>query len=611
MNEIEEIKSKVNIVDFIGEYVRLVRSGSGYKGLCPFHNEKTPSFTVSEERQGFHCFGCQKGGDIFTFLMEMEGLDFRDALEMLAERTGTELRKKENSFVAISSERSVDPKRLFLLLDFATAFYEKQLYEGQGKFHARGYLSERGMSEEILKKFRIGFAPAGWNNIENFLVSRGFSLEEIEESGLLIKKEENVGRSSIRRYDRFRERIMFPIMDSLGRIIGYSGRVLPDSDDQGAKYINTPETLIYHKSKAVYGLFQSKEAIKQKKNVIVVEGNMDVLAMHKSGFENTIAVSGTALTNEHLNILKRYAREIYFFFDMDDAGQEASRKSVEMANQLDIPSCVIAISGGKDAADMAIEHTKELSQFIAGAVPSMEYFLNSWSLKENMNDAQGKRRFAEKALSMIFTMQNEIEISHWMSRLSDRLGVEINALYAMLKKRQKDERVYGKKEEKNFSDESRSFGSRSRTDILGEKIASFLFFHKKLWEKYAQEFEEKTNRMKNITPGTFLFEVLFRARDSLYDFDSFRLIIPDTIRKMAEKAQHDMEVQIGQTGNISQTDAQKEIEYILEEIQKEYLKQQSKRVQERLSEAEKSGNFQEIAQLGKEMTNLMMQIHKK
>ena len=610
MSEIEEIKSKMNIVDFVGEYVRLTRSGSGYKGLCPFHNEKTPSFTISEERQSFHCFGCQKGGDVFTFLMEMEGLDFKDALDTLAERTGTVLKKREHFHSFVESEKTSDPKRIYALLDLATAFYEKQLHDGQGKFQARGYLSERGMSEETLKKFRIGFAPAGWNNIETFLLSRGFSVEEMEQSGLLVQKEDG-SMGGKRRYDRFRERIMFPVMDPLGRVVGYSARVLPGFDEQGAKYINTPETGVYHKSKVIYGLFQAKEVIKKKKRVIVVEGNMDVLAMHKSGFEHTVAVSGTALTADHLRILRRYAKEIVFFFDMDMAGQEAARKSVEMAHHLDIPCSIIAISGGKDAAEMALEHPEELSTAIEQALPAMEYFFRKWASEESLEDAQGKRSFAQKALSLIVALQNEVEVSHWISRLSDRLGAQIDVLYAMLKRLKKEEKTYERKNEGKVSIKSDDFLSRNRRNILGEKMAGLLFFNKKLWERYAQEFQEDKEHLREMISGTLVYEVLLWGDDCSYTFDSFRSSVDTAIRELAEKSYHDMEIQILQTKVVSQADTQKEVDYILEEMKKEYFKEKFHELQGKLSRAEKSRNVEEIQRLKKDMAELAPSLYKK
>ncbi|NCU41989.1 MAG: DNA primase, partial [Candidatus Moranbacteria bacterium] len=323
MNEIEEIKSKINIIDFIGEYIRLTRAGSSFKGLCPFHNEKTPSFNVSEERQRFHCFGCGKGGDIFTFLMEMEGLEFREALETLAERAGVE-HKKGSTF---SQEKNTNTKNIYTLLQEATSFYEKQLWEEQG-VKALSYVKARGIDDEILKQFRIGFAPFGWHTTQTFLLSSGFNEQDIINAGLVVQKEEDTSSSKKHTYDRFRERIMFPVFDPLGRVVGYSARVLPGENEKNAKYINTPETSVYHKSRIMYGLFQAKEYIKKERKVIVVEGNMDVLAMHKSGFKNTVAVSGTSLTQEHFILLKRYAREVVFFFDSDVAGQQAMKKSV-------------------------------------------------------------------------------------------------------------------------------------------------------------------------------------------------------------------------------------------------------------------------------------------
>jgi DNA primase len=598
MNEVEEIKERLNIVDFIGEYVRLSRAGSSYKGLCPFHNEKSPSFTVSEERQMFHCFGCQKGGDVFTFLMEMEGLDFREALEVLSERTGVELKKIDNTKQITENETTekIEKSRIYELLELSVRLYEKQLLEGQGKEKALTYLRERGMDDETLKKFRIGFAPSGWENIKKFLLSRGYSDGEIRLSGLLVEKE---GGGS---YDRFRERIMFPIFDALGRVVGYSARVLPGSDEEGAKYINTPETLVYHKSRAIYGLFESKQAIKEKKYVVIVEGNMDVLAMHKAGFENTVAVSGTALTQEHLKILKRYAQEIFFFFDMDSAGQSAALKSVSLACSLDISSKMITISEGKDAADMVLSNENGLQKALSQAMHSVEYFFSVWEKENDMTSVKGKRNFSEKSLELIASLVNEVEISHWMAYISDRVGVEIYTLYTMLSRYKNREKVFYQTSQQEQSDEGQgNFENFSREMALSLRVLMFFFSYPDLWRRY----DTQENSFLRLIHLSFQ-DVLRLGRLCEYSYEALRMRLADSMRKVLEKEYHDFQMEV-LTKTLPEDEVKREVDLLFEHIQKEQKKSVLEGIEKELYEAEKSNDKHRAKELRAKMNQMIQQ----
>ncbi|HBI16735.1 MAG TPA: DNA primase, partial [Candidatus Moranbacteria bacterium] len=251
--EIETIKSKLNIVDLVGEYVRLQKAGNNWKACCPFHNEKTPSFSVSEDKQFWHCFGCGKGGDIFGFLMEIEGMSFREALENLAQRSGVELPKYSQKETISNLEKN----KIEEILEWSTRFYEKQLWETENGKKNLQYLRERGLTEDIIREFRLGYAPGGWRNILQFLIGKNYITGDILRSGLIIQKEGN-GQGSENFYDRFRNRIMFPISNPTGKIIGYSARIAPGEDESQAKYINTPETEVYHKSNVLYGIDKAK-----------------------------------------------------------------------------------------------------------------------------------------------------------------------------------------------------------------------------------------------------------------------------------------------------------------------------------------------------------------
>ena len=464
---VEDVKSRLNIVEVVGSYVKLEKAGLNWKARCPFHNEKSPSFMVSEERQSFHCFGCNKGGDMFTFLMEMESLDFKDALGILAERSGVDLSAYRKEYAATpNGEKNEEIKpRLTEILELATKFYEKQLLDGAGKEKILGYLRDRGLKDESIRLFRLGYAPEGWRHLSDFLVSRGYRPEEIEAAGLTIRKD--TGRDW---YDRFRNRITFPVMDAMGRVIGFSARVAPGGDESQAKYVNTPETSVYRKSKALYGLAQAKQAIKKAGATVVVEGNMDVIATYQSGIENVVAVSGTALTADQLDILKRYGNKIKFFFDMDGAGQTAARRSTELALGKEIMTSIVAITSGKDAADAAKENPEILRDAVAHDTPALEYFLEQALSKHDAQIPEGKRAIAEWYLPILAHAENAIERTHFLSRLAFRIGMDEKALAPALEKelREKRKNAPATAGTRVASSTETSFGNRS--EILRENI---------------------------------------------------------------------------------------------------------------------------------------------
>lgn len=466
---IEEIKARLNIVELIGSYVRLEKSGAHFKACCPFHQERTPSFMVNEEKNMWHCFGCGKGGDAFAFVMEMEGLEFREALKMLAERAGVELPQYKGE------EKNKETKdRIYDLLELATKFYEKQLQGSVGKAKILTYLTGRGLSEESIRQFRLGYAPDGWRHLLDFLVGRGFRPEEIEQAGLVLKKEGGSGY-----YDRFRDRIMFPIFDILGRVIGYSARVAPGGDESQAKYINTPETPVYHKSRALYGLFSAKQAMKQTGTTVIVEGNMDVIAMHQAGIGNTVAVSGTALTPEQLVIMKRYGNEVRLFFDMDGAGQKAARKSAELALEKELSVSVIALPFGKDAADMGKESPEKLREAVAQSQPALKYFLEATLAKYDRTTPDGKRKIVDEYAELLMFVKNPIERAHWIKELSREIQMDeklvagvVNTMFLARERRER----YNTPETatKNpLHANTASFGKRS--ELLREELIGLMY----------------------------------------------------------------------------------------------------------------------------------------
>jgi len=423
--EIDTIKAKLNIVDLIGEYVRLQKAGNNWKACCPFHNEKTPSFSVSEDKQVWHCFGCGKGGDAFGFLMEIEGLTFREALENLAQRAGVELPKYNQGDNNITSE---ERNKVWEILELANLFYEKQLWDGVGKDKIISYLENRGLKSETIKEFRLGYAPQGWRNVLQFLLSKGYEIKDIIKSGLVVQKE-NSTMSVENFYDRFRDRIMFPISNGAGRIMGYSARINPTGDETQAKYINTPETEIYHKSSVLYGIDKAKISARANDWILLVEGNMDVIASWQAGITNVVAVSGTALTPEQLNIIKRYTKNIKMFFDMDEAGQKAASRSAQLAFEKELNVSIVSIKDGKDAADIVKEDVSKFMGAVDNAVGAMEYFIEQVLKGRNKNDIEDKKKIISELTPFINSFSNKVEQEYWIKKISGLLDISENILF--------------------------------------------------------------------------------------------------------------------------------------------------------------------------------------
>lgn len=432
---VEEIKSRLDVVDVIQGYVRLQKAGINYKAICPFHAEKTPSFFVSPSRQIWHCFGgCGKGGDIFKFIMEIEGLDFPEALRMLAARAGVVLRREDP---LIRSERN----RLYDICEAAARVFAESLQRTPA---AKKYLSGRGVKDETIQNFRLGFAPHSWDFLLKSLGAKGFRPEEIEKAGLVVKSEDGSSR-----YDRFRSRIMFPIADANGRIIGFGGRIFAHEqtrtaplsagntnrhEQTEAKYVNTPNTLIYDKSRALYGFDKAKQEIRTKNQVVLVEGYMDCLMSHQAGVKNTIAVSGTALTPQQLTSLKRLCDTMISSFDTDAAGESATKRSLTLAAQFEFGRKIARIPSGKDPADAVLENPDAWKEAIERAEPVVEFYFGKARREYSPRTPDGKKQIAGLLVPYVAELANEVEKAHWVGELALLLNIREEAVWAELQR---------------------------------------------------------------------------------------------------------------------------------------------------------------------------------
>jgi len=465
-SQVDEIKNKLNVLDIVGSYVKLSKTGINYRGLCPFHSEKGPSFFVSPSRQMWKCFGCGKGGDIFEFIKEIEGVEFGDALRLLANKAGVEL-KRENPQVI--SER----KKLYEICDLACSFFEKQLGNSEWGIKAKDYLLKRGIKEESIKKWRIGYSPDTWQGLSDFLVGRGYTREEIVRAGLAVQSEK--GNNP---YDRFRGRIIFPIFDLNSQPIGFTARVFKDADNkETAKYINTPQTILYDKSNVLYGLNFAKVAVRKNNQCVLTEGQTDTIMCHQAGFENTVAVSGTALTQRHLSLLKRYTDNLLLSFDMDVAGDTATKRGINLAESQGFNIKIVdTYSGAKDPAEIILENPKNWEDSVKNARTIMDFYFDSAFAKLDKNNPKDKKEIGKIILPAIKRLQNKIEQSHWAQKLAEKLGVSQTAVLEELKNtpHQNDFGSGQAKNENNVVSEKNNLSAEGRKKLIEDKIVSLV-----------------------------------------------------------------------------------------------------------------------------------------
>ncbi len=426
----EEVKHRLGIVEVISAYVKLQKAGTNYKALCPFHNEKTPSFTVSPDKDMWYCFGCGEGGDLFSFIQRIEGIEFIDALKMLAERAGVELRPEDRK---ISSRRN----KLLDIVELSTKFFEKQRESSVGK-KTVAYLKKRGLTDATIASWRLGYAPDNWDSLYAFLTSKGFTNEDVEQAGLTIKSEQKApGRGY---HDRFRHRIMFPIFNVQGQVVGFSGRLFPASPAGGedvagkttgknpGKYINTPNTPLYDKSRVLYGLDRAKMALKHKDVCVLVEGNLDVILAHQAGTEHALAPCGTAVGQDHFALIRRYTENVALCFDSDSAGIKATKKSAHTAMRAGLNVSVIALPHGKDAADVISEDVSVWTQALETPVSFITFVMNVAGDAHDLTQAQGKKEYAREVLSTIRSVASPVEQEHWVHHLAGETGMSEEAL---------------------------------------------------------------------------------------------------------------------------------------------------------------------------------------
>lgn len=550
-SEIEQIKSRLNIVDVVGEYIKLEKAGINYRALCPFHNEKTPSFFVSPSRQMWHCFGgCNEGGDIFKFVMKIEGIEFIDALKLLAKKAGVQLKTSSKKYEEIKTQR----EKLLDICKKATIFFSTQLNKSKTGLEAKDYLMKRGLKEETIKEWKIGYAPSTWDSLCNYLIGLGYERKDIIDAGLASEKF----------FDRFRSRIIFPICDFNGQPVGFTGRVF-NSDDE-AKYLNTPNTLLYDKSQALYGLDKAKVEIRKNDSCVLVEGNVDCIMSHQSGVKNCLAVSGTALTPAHLGIIKRFSNNLILSFDMDLAGNNATKKGIDMALKNGFNVKVISMNSEKDPADIILSSGEdEWKKIIKEAKPINQFYFDLSFKNRDVKSVEDQKKIVSELLPIFKKIDNTIEQTYWIQKLAEKLSIREDDI------RQEMKKVNLPKQEVEVQKEK---AGKSRKELLEEAILSMVLIEPSIVETLTEEQKK-------------LFTFLEKENNDSYIIMKSELLKEEDI------------------------DINEEWRKCVYEIEKIYKEEKRKKIMADIKEKEKEGSFEEVKKLLLEFNKLTKKDDKK
>jgi len=571
MNEqVELVKSKIDIVEVIGERVVLKKAGRHFKGLCPFHSEKSPSFIVSAERQSFKCFGCQAGGDVLTFLQDYDGLSFLEALELLAKRVGVTLESYR------PTSQDAYKKKLLEIASLASEYYHYLLTKHQSGEEARNYLKSRGIGSEAIAQFNLGYAPNQWRSVSDFLIlKKKYAPEDLEAVGLVIRKDSNSF------YDRFRGRVMFPLKDHKGVVVGFSGRTLL-KDEKEAKYINSPETMLYSKSKMLYGLWENREYIRKENGIVLVEGELDMIPSWQAGVKNVAAIKGSAFTTEQGKLIARFTKNVMMSLDSDSAGQEAIKRAVVIAENMDLSIRVVQIKGGKDPGDVATANPRSWREMVSGAVLYWDFLIDSAVAQHDPKTGAGARAISEEVVPALSLITNSVMRAHYVSELAKRLAVPEESIYSEINRS-------NKKKELNILKQTVSSiekGQVSRREEVEEYLLSLALQHFSL----IVGFLPKIDLAWISTPS------IAKILDKLMSFDPK---LEFKIQTLAKDIPPELQPVLDTTylKDLSRVEYPvKEWETVIAEIRGMYVRSELKKLSSEIAEAEKKGEVTEELQ---------------
>ncbi len=571
MDQIEQVRQKVDIIDLVSESIPLKKAGRNFKANCPFHDEKTPSFMVSRERQIFKCFGCQEGGDVYGWMIKREGMEFGEALRTLADRAGVKLKSYQPT-----KEQQIKDK-LLEVNHLASEYYHYLLTEHEVGKKALQYLLKRGITRSSIKTFKLGFSVDEWEGLVNFLVKKkGYRLAELEAAGLIIK-----GKRGF--YDRFRNRVMFPLFDHRNRVVGFAGRVF-DQEQKQAKYVNTPETVLYHKSDVLYGLEKTSQEIKKQNKAVVVEGEIDAISSYQVGVKNVVAVKGSALTEGQVVLLKRFCESVSLALDADTAGDQAARRGIELAEKAGLSVRVIKLKYGKDPDECAQKSSRMWKDSVKGAVPIYDFFIESAIKRFGVDSPEGKRRVSEELAPIVAEISNQVIKAHYVKKLAQALEVGEEAVVqeidkAGVKRRVKPERIIVSRE-------------KNREDRLAEYVLAIVL-----------QIESEVGKLVRMVPGGVLIDgaakkVVVRLKRWMKSRKTFN------VNKFVESLPEELVGAVDQAyltdlGKMSKSSEKLETELreILKDLEKMKFKAKLKQLTEEIKQAEENKNEDKLRKL--------------
>ncbi len=590
----QAIKDRIDIVQLIGEYVPLKKAGANWKANCPFHNEKSPSFMVHADKQIWHCFGCGKGGDIFSFVQEIEGLEFPEALRLLAQRAGVEVDTYKSEVNLSQRNRIVE------INTKAAEFFHHILMELPAAKAAREYLEKRGVTKESLVDWQVGFIPDQWDLLTKYFVKKGYTLDDLVASGLTIKRDGADPTSGRGYYDRFRGRIMFPIWDVQATVVGFTGRILVETENSGGKYVNTPQTLVYDKSRVLYGINKAKLEIKSKDQVVLVEGQMDVIACHSAGMKNVVAASGTALTPEQLRLIKRYTTHIAMAFDADAAGENAGKRGITVALEsgMEIKVIQIPAGAGKDADECIKKDPAVWFQAVADAKEIMAWYFDITFKKVDLSNPRAKQEAADVLLEQIARIPYSVERDEWVRRLADKLGTDSQVVREGLKKlKSVRPAVSGGSAPTNPIVKIPA----SQLEVLVDTWWALLF-------KYPEHYGAFRTSWKKEYGASRALAELYEAVENLYT--SLGKLDVGALRESYQRLGDGSYIDIlflkpyKNFDDLSSHDAKNELTELVRRVHDEWKKQRGKAIQDELAQAEKQGDKVLVEKLVREMQGL-------
>lgn len=576
MDPVEEIKRKINIVDFVGSYVNLKKAGKNYRALCPFHSEKTPSFMVSPELQIFKCFGCNEAGDLFTFHQKIEGIDFVESLRQLAERTGVPLPKGP-----------VDPDRakknaIFEMNHLACEFYHYVLTEHKAGKRALEYLKEKRKLKIItIKDFKIGYAPDSWDSLLKFLASKKHSAENQLSAGLVVKKTRGEGY-----LDKFRGRIVFPLTGIDGKILGFIGRTI---FDRKPKYLNTPDTLVFHKSSFIFGLDKAKTDVR-KAGAVFVEGSMDVVSAFQAGIKNVVAATGTSLTVGQLKLLSRYTKDITFCFDSDPAGVQAIHRAIELADKEGFNIKVAIIPDEyKDLDEFLVAKPEKVSKFLEDAVNAYDFFLASALKRHDKNDSIGKKKIVEELVEVFGKVSDSVIRDHYTKEIARELNIEERTVASLLSEyEEKETKEYISLEEDSLA-ETAGLKKSPQEYILALLFKASVEKAQSITYKLAQK-DFTDSRLGEIFVG---LKNYLSGRKRGFKIEYFISRIDENLREAVD------DLYLWDLGEVSENEKilEKELDAAFERLKKETAKRELKELGDQIRQAELGGNRKELKEL--------------